>query len=38
VRCLAGAQLDTPSPEGFRPPDGYGLLIDGYEFRPAMTI
>jgi hypothetical protein len=31
--------LDTlVGPKGFAPLDGYGLLIDGYEFRPAMTM
>ncbi len=25
-------------PKGFGPLDGYGLLVDGYEFRPAMTM
>ena len=25
-------------PKGFGPVDGYGLLVDGYEFRPAMTM
>jgi len=31
--------LDTlVGPKGFGPLDGYGLLVDGYEFRPAMTM
>ena len=25
-------------PKGFGPLDGYGMLIEGYEFRPAMTM
>ncbi len=25
-------------PKGFGPLDGYGLLVDGFEFRPAMTM
>jgi GNAT superfamily N-acetyltransferase len=25
-------------PKGFGPLDGYGMLVDGYEFRPAMTM
>ncbi len=25
-------------PKGFGPLDGHGLLVDGYEFRPAMTM
>jgi GNAT superfamily N-acetyltransferase len=25
-------------PKGFGPLDGYGLLVEGYEFRPAMTM
>jgi hypothetical protein len=31
--------LDTlVGPKGFAPLDGYGFLVDGYEFRPAMTM
>lgn len=31
--------LDTlVGPKGFGPLEGYGLLVDGYEFRPAMTM
>ena len=25
-------------PKGFGPLDGYGMLVEGYEFRPAMTM
>jgi GNAT superfamily N-acetyltransferase len=25
-------------PKGFGPLDGYGMLVQGYEFRPAMTM
>lgn len=25
-------------PKGFSPIDGYGLLVEGFEFRPAMTM
>ncbi len=25
-------------PKGLGPLDGYGMLVDGYEFRPAMTM
>lgn len=25
-------------PKGMGPLDGYGMLVDGYEFRPAMTM
>jgi hypothetical protein len=25
-------------PKGFGPLDGYGMLVDGFEFRPAMTM
>lgn len=31
--------LDTVvGPKGFGPLEGYGLLVDGFEFRPAMTM
>jgi hypothetical protein len=31
--------LDTlVGPKGFAPLDGYGFLVDGFEFRPAMTM
>jgi hypothetical protein len=34
-----GRGLDTlVGPKGFAPLDGYGFLVDGYEFRPAMTM
>jgi hypothetical protein len=34
-----GRGLDTlVGPKGFGPLEGYGLLVDGYEFRPAMTM
>ena len=29
---------DIVGPKGFGPLDGYGMLVDGYEFRPAMTM
>ena len=25
-------------PKGFGPLDGYGMLVDGFEHRPAMTM
>jgi hypothetical protein len=32
-------RLDTlVGPKGFAPLDGYGLLVEGYEVRPAMTM
>lgn len=34
-----GRGLDTlVGPKGFSPLDGYGFLVDGFEFRPAMTM
>lgn len=34
-----GRSLDTlVGPKGFGPLDGYGFLVDGFEFRPAMTM
>jgi len=35
----AARGLDTlVGPKGFGPLDGYGFLVDGFEFRPAMTM
>ncbi len=35
----SGRGLDQiVGPKGFGPLDGYGMLVEGYEFRPAMTM
>jgi GNAT superfamily N-acetyltransferase len=36
--AIARGLNQVVGPKGFGPLDGYGLLVEGYEFRPAMTM
>jgi hypothetical protein len=36
--CSARGLTQIVGPKGFGPLDGYGMLVEGFEFRPAMTM
>jgi GNAT superfamily N-acetyltransferase len=37
-RARARGLTQLVGPKGFGPLDGYGMLVEGFEFRPAMTM
>ncbi len=37
-RARARGLNQVVGPKGFGPLDGYGMLVEGFEFRPAMTM